>query len=71
MTGQEQDRIIENIVKPLFDTLGTAVELRQDLDHAMYLLRFARERLAHSIVAATVDSETVEQIDKFLKEHNR
>ena len=71
MTGQEQTQVIESVVLPLFDALGTAIALRRDLDHAMYLLRFARERLAHSVVAATVNSEAVEQIDKFLKEHNR
>lgn len=71
MTGQEQTQVIESVVLPLFDALGTAITLRRDLDHAMYLLRFARERLAHSVVAATVNSEAVEQIDKFLKEHNR
>lgn len=71
MTEQEQKQIIDSVVAPLFDTLGTAIKLRRDLDHAMYLLRFARERLAHSVLAATVNSEAVDQIDKFLKEHNR
>ena len=67
MTTQEQITAL----KPVIEIVGTAVELRRDLDHAIYLLHFARERLAHSVVAATVNSEAVDQIDRFLKEHNR
>lgn len=66
MTLQEEAQIMQ-LVKPVAETLAAAVELRIKFDHAVYLLRYARERMATS----TVHAEIVDQIDKFLKEHNR